>query len=71
MWPTPTPFPTASAPIQLPFSPDQVIGDFTGNVMQGWNLFNNSDVATIFFIGCLLLIIFVGLMSIRAHMENL
>ncbi len=71
MWPTPTPIPISTPSISLPFSPDQLVGDFSTNIVQGWNIFNASPVATVFFIGLLLVLIFVGFMSIRAHLENL
>lgn len=71
MWPTPTPIPIGTPVINLPFDPGQLVGDFTTNIVQGWNLFDGSAVATVFFIGLLLLIIFLGFMSIRAHLEKL
>lgn len=71
MWPTPTPIPIGTPVVSLPFDPAQVVGDFSGNIIQGWNLFDASTLATVFFIGLLLVIIFVGFMSIRAHLENL
>ena len=71
MWPTPTPIPIGTPAVSLPFDPAQVVGDFTTNIVQGWNLFDGSTVATVFFIDLLLLIIFLGFMSIRAHLKSL
>ena len=70
MWPTPTPIPIGTPAVSLPFDPNQVVGDFTTNIVQGWNLFDSSPVATVIFIGLLLLIVFLGFMSIRAHLEK-
>lgn len=71
MWPTPTPFPISTPSINIHITPEAIVGQFTTDVVQGWNLFDASSVATVVFIGLLLLVIFLGLMSIRAHMEKL
>ena len=71
MWPTPTPIPIGTPVVSLPFDPGQVVGDFSGNIVQGWNLFDSSAFATVVFIGLILLLVFLGFMSIRAHLENL
>jgi len=71
MWPTPTPIPIGTPVINLPIDPQQMVGDYTGNIVQGWNLFNGSEVATLIFIALLLMVVFFGLMSIRSHLENL
>jgi len=71
MWPTPTPIPIGTPAVNIGIDPNQVVGDFTTNIVQGWNLLDGSSLATIVFIGLLLLVIFLGLMSIRAHLEKL
>ncbi len=71
MWPTPTPIPIGTPAIALPIDADQMMRDFGGNIVQGWNLFDASPVATVVFIGILLLLIFLGFMSIRSHLESL
>lgn len=71
MWPTPTPIPVGTPSITLPIDPEQITGDFLNNLIQGWNLFDSSPIAGMFFIGLLLLIVVAGLWSIKAHLENL
>ena len=71
MWPTPTPIPTAPAPGLTLFDPNQVSFDFTDWIIQGWNMFNNHPFATVIWFGLVLLIIYLGVMSIRTHLEAL
>jgi hypothetical protein len=70
-WPTPTPFPTGTPVVDLPIDPAEMMHEFSNNIIQGWNIFDSSPIATLVFIGLLMLIVFLGLMSIRSHLENL
>ncbi|MCA0453416.1 MAG: hypothetical protein LCI00_05535 [Chloroflexi bacterium] len=71
MWPTPTPIPIGTPSFNVPIDPEQVSGQFLDNIIQGWNTFDSLPISTIFFIVLLLLIVFVGLWSIKAHLEKL
>lgn len=71
MWPTPTPIPTPSAAPLISLDPNTVSFDFTNWILQGWNLFNNHPIATVVWFGLVLLIIYLGVQSIRAHLEDL
>lgn len=71
MWPTPTPIPTPGAPAFTPFDPVETVNTFTDWILQGWRLFDSSPIATVIFIGLILMIIYFGIMSIRAHLEQL
>ncbi len=71
MWPTPTPIPTPSGAPLLSLDPNTISFDFTSWILQGWNLFDSNPVATVVFVGLVLLVIYLGVQSIRIHLEDL
>jgi len=70
MWPTPTPMPTAVLPTP-PVDPSAFTAKIAENFLQGWQMFDNNSIGTLVWFIAVALIVFVGLMSIRRHIESL
>lgn len=71
MWTTPTPIPTPGAPAFTPFDPTTTVNTFTDWIIQGWHIFDSSALGTVVFIGLILLIIYFGIMTIRAYLQDM
>ncbi len=71
MWPTPTPIPTSPPPDILPLDPAAITQTFADGIVQGFNWFDTQPVATAFWFLALVLLIYLGIMSIRRHLEKL
>lgn len=71
MWPTPTPIPV-STPSGLSVPDVSGLGQTIGTgVVQGWNYFNSQSFSDLVWIVCLILVIVLGIISIRSHLESL
>lgn len=70
MWPTPTPIPT-SLPPEMPIDPAAITQTFADGIVQGFNWFDTQPIATAFFFIALISLIYLGIMSIRRHLEKL
>ena len=71
MWPTPTPLPTSAVVPSFPVDPATFTGSIADGIIQGWHMFDVSPVSSLIWFIVVGLIIFVGLMSIRRHLESL
>jgi len=71
-WPTPTPLPPMPTPQFMGNFDAQAFGQtLATNLVQGFNFFDGQTFAGIVWFVLLAIIILMGLMSIRTHLENL
>ena len=71
MWPTPTPISIPTPEFLSSLDTTQFGQDVASGIVQGWNFFDTQGFAGIVWFVLVALIILMGLMSIRAHLENL
>lgn len=71
MWPTPTPIPISTPAFNIPIDPTEIGNNFSNWLLQGWQFFDSNPIATLIFFGLVVLVIYFGLSSIKAHLESL
>ena len=71
MWPTPTPIAIGTPQFALPVDGAQLAQTVASGMIQGWNVFNSQSFSDVIFVIILIIAIIVGMISIRAHLENL
>jgi len=71
MWPTPTPLPQGTPQFSLPINPSEFGQDMASGMVQGWQVLDAQPWAAFVWLILLFLIIIVGFISIKRHLESL
>lgn len=69
MFPTPTPIPIGTPQYLNNVDVAQFAKDTASGVIQGWNFFNGQSFSDFVFVALLLMIVIIGIMSIKKHLE--
>lgn len=70
MWPTPTPIAVQTPQFVPSIDGAQMAQTMASGLIQGWNFFNGQSISDVVFVIVLIILIIAGLISIRAHLEN-
>ncbi|HSS99929.1 MAG TPA: hypothetical protein VLK33_23000 [Terriglobales bacterium] len=69
MFPTPTPIAIGTPQYLTNVDVNQFGQDMATGMIQGWNFFNTQSFSDLVWIMLLILIVIVGIISIRKHLE--
>lgn len=70
MWPTPTPIAIGTPQFNPNIDGVQMGHDMASGMIQGWNLFNSNSFSDVVFVILIIIAVVVGIVSIRARLEN-